>query len=435
VVPPRLAAVAPAAAPASSTLTSATLLPRPKHPEPAPCFRMVTGTANIPKLTEVTRGDIGHDTVVAGPHALVLGDGVGGWALKGVDPGRASRACVGRVYRYLTRAPASEPLDAKHEDTAGPGADGTLVSGIIQTLGDIEWTRMGSTTLVCVQLDGTTGRLTCLNVGDGLLLLLRRRGRLGSNAGDGAGAGVGVGVGVPGPPADLNLDPDLGSDSDSESDSDSTSASDSSSVGGVNPGPEFGFVRASDGSLSWGAVPVASPRPHPHPRPRSGRDAAVADEKDEDPTPAGPPRWSVVESVVCNGSRTPGQVFGCPAQIGEGVGLKHLFGRTDMHWDVREGDVVVLASDGVADNLFLRDIEALCDRFAPPSGPDAAKDQAAVDALALRIAAAAYATSETVGRSRPTPFSQYAAAMGYVGLPSHGKTDDISVAVGVMTRA
>ncbi|PWN23532.1 protein serine/threonine phosphatase 2C [Microstroma glucosiphilum] len=109
--------------------------------------------------------------------------------------------------------------------------------------------------------------------------------------------------------------------------------------------------------------------------------------------------------------------FNFPVQLG-------MMPRRDCgRWTIKvqKGDIIIVASDGLVDNLFDDDIIEEVQRFAPPpSSPD--------EALASRAKAISQDAKAIV-----SPFQQRATEEGlhYVG----GKHDDISVLVAVVGEA
>ncbi|EOD37543.1 protein phosphatase [Emiliania huxleyi CCMP1516] len=96
---------------------------------------------------------------------------------------------------------------------------------------------------------------------------------------------------------------------------------------------------------------------------------------------------------------------------------------------VREGDIVLAASDGVFDNLFEDALQFLvAERLDALRDPDPLAAQAAADALAQNIAEQAKAIGGM--RDLKTPFSEAAQEEGR----SHkgGKVDDVAVVCGVV---
>ncbi|CAG8459655.1 14928_t:CDS:2 [Acaulospora colombiana] len=93
---------------------------------------------------------------------------------------------------------------------------------------------------------------------------------------------------------------------------------------------------------------------------------------------------------------------------------------------VQCGDIVILGSDGIFDNLFEEDILEEIDRFfCPRTGTPSVHPQMISEALAYR------AKNASEDLNNPSPFQSRAMQEGlyYLG----GKKDDISVLVGIVT--
>eukprot|EP00760_Papus_ankaliazontas_P031985 PhM_4_TR5560/c0_g1_i1/m.56872/K17508/PTC7, PPTC7; protein phosphatase PTC7 len=89
-----------------------------------------------------------------------------------------------------------------------------------------------------------------------------------------------------------------------------------------------------------------------------------------------------------------------------------------------EGDVLVVASDGVWDNLFPHEVVQLI-------VDEEVKGHGDAGAMARAIADASFRVASTDTTSKKTPFAKAAAKFGvpYVG----GKLDDITVVVGIVS--
>jgi protein phosphatase PTC7 len=126
--------------------------------------------------------------------------------------------------------------------------------------------------------------------------------------------------------------------------------------------------------------------------------------------------------------------FNCPYQacaetfgaIGGGAQLDKLSA------EVRDGDVLIVATDGVLDNLFDRELQACVAQHLPGlRSPDPVAAQAEVDQLAATIAGLAHAIGlREDEQGLLTPFMQAAAEEGY-SYPG-GKLDDVAVVCGVV---
>jgi len=108
--------------------------------------------------------------------------------------------------------------------------------------------------------------------------------------------------------------------------------------------------------------------------------------------------------------------FNFPYQCGTGAELPYA--ADDFAHEIRDNDIIVMASDGVFDNLFDRDLEA-CVK-PEMKGSHFADLQAAADCIANK--------SEKLGNTRnyKSPFYMHAVEMG-VRYPPQGKADDITV--------
>ena len=88
----------------------------------------------IPKDETKHRG--GEDSADGAEHVLCVADGVGGWALQGVDPGFFSRKLTANCVKHLTDNPTANARDlniagCKAADAAFTGS-ATIVSVMIE---------------------------------------------------------------------------------------------------------------------------------------------------------------------------------------------------------------------------------------------------------------------------------------------------------------
>jgi hypothetical protein len=118
-------------------------------------MRLAAGYATIPKLSQLNQGDVGHDVAAAGRTVVAVGDGVGGWVARGVNPRAAAALCVGAVV----------------EDSSSPGS---LVGALDAVLTTGDFRDKGTTTLAAARLDEASGSLACLCVGDSIVHVYRR---------------------------------------------------------------------------------------------------------------------------------------------------------------------------------------------------------------------------------------------------------------------
>ena len=133
--------------------------------------------------------------------------------------------------------------------------------------------------------------------------------------------------------------------------------------------------------------------------------------------------------------------FNCPYQVScddfEVVGER----MDELSAVVREGDILLAATDGVLDNVFDQALQLTVARSLPSlrmaalddGGADPGRVQAAVDDLALEIAREAHAIGlREDDKTVSTPFEHAAAQEGYRFLG--GKLDDVAVVCGVVRR-
>lgn len=146
--------------------------------------------------------------------------------------------------------------------------------------------------------------------------------------------------------------------------------------------------------------------------------------------------WNAAFEVNCAQSR---HAFNTPLQLGNnrtcdrGAWLSALDKCTVAAFHVEVGDIVVLTSDGVADNLYVSEIAEILTKF---TDVDAATPSMTSTTLATRIAVAAkHAAISTLFPGRtPRPYSLHCQAHGQYTFGGAGKHDDVSVAVGVVTE-
>jgi protein phosphatase PTC7 len=124
--------------------------------------------------------------------------------------------------------------------------------------------------------------------------------------------------------------------------------------------------------------------------------------------------------------------FNCPYQASADD-----FGGIASHVDeistsVREGDILVAATDGVLDNLFDEQIQlAIAQHLGELRAADASAVQEAIDALAARLAKEANAVGlRQDEKGLRTPFAVAAAQEGY--RLDGGKLDDVAVVCGLV---
>ncbi|KAE9345027.1 hypothetical protein PF008_g8957 [Phytophthora fragariae] len=140
-----------------------------------------------------------------------------------------------------------------------------------------------------------------------------------------------------------------------------------------------------------------------------------------DETQGGEMRWQVVHE-------TPNQChyFNCPYQLGFGAnGDKPEMGEV-YELETQTGDVVVLGTDGLFDNLFPKQITSLLDTVLPSN---LELDQHSMEKVASCIAHTAHKAAK--GTKTKTPFAMAAQQAGYEYLG--GKMDDITVVTSLVT--
>ncbi|KAJ7981852.1 Protein phosphatase 2C family protein [Quillaja saponaria] len=107
--------------------------------------------------------------------------------------------------------------------------------------------------------------------------------------------------------------------------------------------------------------------------------------------------------------------FNCPYQLGNSSGCDHPESAMEMEIGVSPGDVVVVGTDGLFDNLYENEIVAVL--------KEKTKESVQPEELAWTLTEMAYYIS--VDHGSFSPFAREAAGHHHVG----GKTDDITVIV------
>jgi len=94
--------------------------------------------------------------------------------------------------------------------------------------------------------------------------------------------------------------------------------------------------------------------------------------------------------------------------------------------EAKEGDVVVMATDGLWDNLAEEEIlKIVADHYHSNSGHGEGGEG---DTLADKLALAAF--SRASSSEEESPFMRHAFLSGFVAAPQGGKMDDITIVVG-----
>jgi len=126
--------------------------------------------------------------------------------------------------------------------------------------------------------------------------------------------------------------------------------------------------------------------------------------------------------------------FNCPYQASADTLLKSVVeGADELCVVVRPGDVVVAATDGVMDNLFVGHMqEVIAGHLRALATEEPAECATVLTALANRLAKLARAVGLREGdQTTRTPFAEAARAEGIVGFEG-GKLDDVAVVCGVV---
>ncbi|GAB2225288.1 hypothetical protein Droror1_Dr00006079 [Drosera rotundifolia] len=113
--------------------------------------------------------------------------------------------------------------------------------------------------------------------------------------------------------------------------------------------------------------------------------------------------------------------FNFPVRIGQDDDPMEVL--EEFHVDIEDGDVIVVATDGLFDNLYEQETVSIV------------SESAAAGVTSEEIAKLLAARAQEVGRSASTrsPFADAAKAMGYTGY-SGGKLDAVSVIVSLVQR-
>ncbi|TYZ63339.1 hypothetical protein PybrP1_012878 [[Pythium] brassicae (nom. inval.)] len=146
--------------------------------------------------------------------------------------------------------------------------------------------------------------------------------------------------------------------------------------------------------------------------------ATNADSEDDEQTL----KWQVVYEAPHQS-----HYFNCPYQLGYNNGDSPEQGQR-VELPTQDGDLIVLGTDGLFDNLFPAQITSLLDTVLPPT-PEI--DAASMEKVASCIAHTAHKSAK--GTKTKTPFAQAAARAGYEF--TGGKMDDITVVVSLVASA
>ncbi|TMW56891.1 hypothetical protein Poli38472_002816 [Pythium oligandrum] len=139
---------------------------------------------------------------------------------------------------------------------------------------------------------------------------------------------------------------------------------------------------------------------------------------EEDPTKV---KWQVVYE-----SPHQSHYFNCPFQLGHQNGDLPEHGQL-IELDIKQGDLIVLGTDGLFDNLFPEQIASLLDSALPTIE----QDGESMEKVASCIAYTAHKSAK--GTKSRTPFAVAARKAGYEY--AGGKMDDITVVASLVTTS
>ncbi|THH17808.1 hypothetical protein EW146_g3069 [Bondarzewia mesenterica] len=137
-------------------------------------------------------------------------------------------------------------------------------------------------------------------------------------------------------------------------------------------------------------------------------------------------------SNVIHRQRAQTHFFNCPKQlaklpdhVGSGtVRMDHSSDADVYETKIRDGDIVILYTDGLSDNVFNNEITAICSLVARAGGPEDVQVQMMADRIVE------YARACMVNRTRVSPFEKAAARDGLSFRG--GKLDDVTVLVALV---
>jgi len=116
-------------------------------------------------------------------------------------------------------------------------------------------------------------------------------------------------------------------------------------------------------------------------------------------------------------------VFNFPVQLGTGHTTTPDDG-DQIHVDVHDGDIVIMATDGLFDNLYDNEILDIVNYYTKLTGKDELN-------LAEMLASTAHQRAKA--GNIETPFNRHAFDLGYLDSPIGGKMDDITVLAAFVT--
>lgn len=125
--------------------------------------------------------------------------------------------------------------------------------------------------------------------------------------------------------------------------------------------------------------------------------------------------------------------FNCPHQISLENGANSIDANmTNIRFPVMNDDLVILASDGVFDNLWDHEIVRIVNHVAREKSDDMDCDLGSVVANAIADGAKARSACDNCDDARLTPFAKEFLREHSMPFEPNGKVDDISVCVGVV---
>jgi serine/threonine protein phosphatase PrpC len=143
-------------------------------------------------------------------------------------------------------------------------------------------------------------------------------------------------------------------------------------------------------------------------------------------------QWGILHKVQDIYSRA---TFNTTQQVGErvaGAVFHSPVSVVDVTLPVQREDLVLLVTDGVVDNLEDARLLQIVNAVHQDVTLAPFVSEVMMAHLALSIAVEAQRQSLVVDVNVPTPFERHAIEHGFFHPPDTGKTDDISVAVGVV---
>ena len=301
--------------------------------EPAAPIKFISGVASVPHPGKGGRGEDAH-FVSSNGLALGVADGVGGWAELGIDSGKFSRELMEQCRRFHERGGLDDP-------------QAVLCKAFDST------TSIGTSTACLLTLHGDM--LRAANVGDSSFILLRQPPSLGGQTAasasparmvqcadgpDGSGAGGG---GTPSPAGAHGVPSSAGGDAGSDNgDADSGGGGDAAENAMDMSGMSVDAAEAGDSTWMSAARAVLGLDVGDESAAGSGTSTGVR----------GGLGWKLVYQA-------PEQqhYFNCPLQLGTNSRDRPEDAQT-FTLPCEPGDLVLAATDGLFDNLFLEEVRS-----------------------------------------------------------------------------